>query len=68
MLQLDVSNAELITLNTNDTSDKVEITVSFTDCATVILEAEMTDTILITDEKLTICTLSKTKAADNDPL
>ena len=52
MIQLDVSNAELVTLNRND--ENVEVTISFTNCPDVVLAANETDTILITNDKLTI--------------
>ncbi len=56
MIALDVSNAELVILRRDDPSDKVEVVVGFTDCPDVILKVNVTDTILITDEKLTIST------------
>ncbi len=52
MLQLDVSNAELVTLNRND--ENVEVIIRFTDCPDVVLTANETDTILIFHDKLTI--------------
>ena len=47
MIQLDVSNAELVTLNRNDADDNVEVRVSFTDCSNVIIRVDKDDTVLI---------------------
>ncbi len=53
MLQLDMSNAELVTLHRNE-DDRVEVVISFTNCPVVVLEANETDTTLIFNNKLTI--------------
>ena len=56
MIQLDVSNAELVTLFHKDDDKKVIVFVyiSFTDCPDVVFKVKETDMILIFDDRLII--------------